>query len=517
MKVKIGSFQFGFTKKGIKRDFGDGYQKGFERGRANAKYDAAQTNHTSQRYWANADNLSADEANSPDVRRILRMRSRYERSNNSYIKALIEQYGNDVVGTGGRLNFKDLDPLVVEQVTAAWNIWAKEVGLTDHVKILFETKVGDGEGFLIEVSGENEFSKVQLDYIALDPERCSNGPNGSGIIKDKDIDGVKLNAIGKPLAYEFLNRHPGSVNSFNTIQNTSKIVPKSQVIHFFKQTRPEQHRGVPEITSALPLGSKMRSFTLSTVDAAHVASMFSGVLHTQADEYSDELTTGGQQSDDSYQPFDTFALENGMFLTLPQGYDMRQVKAEHPTTTYPEFKKAIVAEMARSVLMPQNVASGDSSDMNFASMKGDRLSWNTVLRICQEQLDRKVMFKIFMTWWSEAILREGVLPNKVRRINYVPVFEWFWDGDTTIDPQKEAKATSTNLASGSTTHATVYARTGKNWKDEYKQLAAEKTERETLGLTIEDFGAENDALNEIVEASVEQFMEAHFDDRKINV
>lgn len=505
MIFQLGRWTFGAKKRGIQRERV-----------LRSKYDAAQTDHTNQRYWANADNLSADEANSPAVRRILRMRARYEKSNNSYIGGMVEQYGNDVVGTGPRLDFKDPDPLVVEQITAQWQLWTRDTDLTDKIKILFETAVGDGEGFLVEINKKNEFSKVKLSYMELDPERCSNGPNGQGIIKDRDIDGVKIDKFGEPVGYEFLDRHPGSVNTFGSAKNTSKVTPADMVIHFFKKTRPEQRRGVPEITSALPLGSKMRAFTLSTVDAARIASMFSGVLHTEADPYSDSLTEGGQQSDGSYDPFDVFALENGMFMTLPEGYEMKQVSAEHPQTTYPEFKKAIISEMSRALLMPQNVASGDSSDMNFASGKMDRLSWNTVLRIRQEQLSRKVMFKIFMTWWNEAILREGVLPQKVRRMGYVPQFAWFWDGDTTIDPQKKAKATSTDLKSGSTTHAKVYAEKGENWKDAYKQLAAEKAEREKLGLTLEDLETENDKFSDAVEAAVAEYLEANLDDRKRN-
>ena len=52
--------------------------------RLRGKYDAAQTSDDNRRHWAMADNLSADSAASPDVRRTLRNRSRYELANNSY-------------------------------------------------------------------------------------------------------------------------------------------------------------------------------------------------------------------------------------------------------------------------------------------------------------------------------------------------------------------------------------------------------------------------------------------------
>ena len=54
------------------------------RGFLRAKYDSALTTDNSRRHWALADGLSADAANGPDVRRILRNRARYEVANNSY-------------------------------------------------------------------------------------------------------------------------------------------------------------------------------------------------------------------------------------------------------------------------------------------------------------------------------------------------------------------------------------------------------------------------------------------------
>ena len=47
------------------------------------RYDAATTTEENRRHWASADHLSANAANSPAVRRVLRSRARYEVSNNS--------------------------------------------------------------------------------------------------------------------------------------------------------------------------------------------------------------------------------------------------------------------------------------------------------------------------------------------------------------------------------------------------------------------------------------------------
>jgi Protein of unknown function (DUF2924) len=67
------------------------------------RYDAATTTVDNVRHWAAADGLSASAANSPEVRRTLRNRSRYEIANNSYARGISLTLANDCIGTGPRL------------------------------------------------------------------------------------------------------------------------------------------------------------------------------------------------------------------------------------------------------------------------------------------------------------------------------------------------------------------------------------------------------------------------------
>ena len=205
-------------------------------------------------------------------------------------------------------------------------------------------------------------------------------------------------------------------------------------------------------------------------------------------------------------------------MTLTEVYAMRQVKAEHTTTTYKEFQKSIVGKMARSILMPYNVASGDSSGHNFSSAKMDRLSWDKVLLIRQTDIKEDVLAEMFMSYWNEAVLTEGELPAKVRRFGYRPRLKWFFDGVGVIDELKEAKADQTNLESGATNFATVYAKSGKNWKDEFRQRAEEKAEMDRLDLSLNDFIADvvpQEVDQEDVNAHLEQVVEEILDDRLI--
>ena len=85
-----------------------------------ARFDAAQTTADNARHWSAADALSADADASPEVRRILRTRSRYEVANNSYARGLVLMLANDTVGTGPRLQMLGEDEELNDRIEAAF-------------------------------------------------------------------------------------------------------------------------------------------------------------------------------------------------------------------------------------------------------------------------------------------------------------------------------------------------------------------------------------------------------------
>ena len=67
-----------------------------------SKYDAAQTTGNNRHHWALADALSANAANSPEIRAIIRARARYEMANNSWAKGMALTLAKATIGKGPR-------------------------------------------------------------------------------------------------------------------------------------------------------------------------------------------------------------------------------------------------------------------------------------------------------------------------------------------------------------------------------------------------------------------------------
>jgi len=440
-------------------------------GHLRARYDAAQTTVENARHWAMADGLSADAAMTPDVRRTLRNRARYEVANNSYAKGMVLTVSGDCVGTGPRLQLLSEDDATNRLVEQSFAEWALEVNLAQKLRTMRMAKSTDGEAFAVLVHNPNRKHPIKLDIHLVEAEQVSTPV--TAINRPDVVDGIELDASGNPRAYHLLQEHPGEFGVGPALV-TSRRIPATAMIHWFRADRPGQHRGVPEITPALPLFAQLRRYTLAVLGAAETAADFAAVLYTDAPANGEATPV---------EPLDVIELEKRMATTLPDGWKLGQVKAEQPGTSYAEFKREILSEIGRCLQVPVNVVTGDSSRHNYASGRLDHQQYHRSLRIEQAHLGCVVMDRIFSAWIAEAALlnmfavlrSDGGLKN-----------QWFFDGREHVDPAKEANAQATRLASNTTTLAYEYARQGKDWEAELRQRAKERQFMKELGLTEDE-------------------------------
>jgi lambda family phage portal protein len=434
-----------------------------------ARYDAAQTTAENARHWAMADALSADEAASPDVRRKLRQRSRYEVANNSYAKGIVLTLANDCIGTGPRLQMLTDDVDTNRRIESAFTEWANAIDLSEKLRTMRMAKSADGEAFAVMTANPMIDSPVMLDVQLVEADRVAS-PVMNILPTSGDIDGITLDAWGNPQTYTILREHPGDLSAWRT---QFDLVPADAVVHWFRSDRPGQHRGIPEITPALPLFAQLRRYTLAVIAAAETAADFAAVLFTDAP------ANGEAQA---LEPMDVVELEKRMATVLPDGWRLGQIDAQQPATGYGEFKREILNEIARCLNLPYNIAACNSSGYNYASGRLDHQTYFKSIRVEQAHLAEAVLDRIFAAWIDEAMLTSELA--SLRNFRSVP-HQWFFDGTEHVDPAKEANAQAKRLSSNTTTLAIEYARQGKDWETELHQRAKEKRLMAELGLTGE--------------------------------
>ena len=440
-----------------------------------ARYDSAQTTPDNRRHWAAADGLAPNAAVNPHVRRVLRNRARYEVANNSYAKGIVLTLANDAIGTGPRLQMLTPDADANRRIEVAFEQWSRAVDLPGRLRTMRMARAESGEAFGILTNNPHPphmDSPVSLDVRLVEADQVTSPI--SRLPKPHEIDGIVFDRFGNPTAYHVLRRHPGDMGAWTFGGDAFDVGPAGARIHYFRPDRPGQWRGVPDITPALPLFAQLRRYTLAVIAAAETAADFAAVIYTDAPPNGEA---------DPLEPMDMVELEQRLATVLPGGWKLGQVHAEQPATTFGEFKREILNEIARCLNMPFNVAAGNSSGYNYASGRLDHQTYFKSIRVEQHHLQTSVLDRILRAWLDEAVLVEGLLPQSMRNIGAVFPHTWFWDGMEHVDPAKEANAQATRLSSHTTTLAAEYARQGRDWEEELHQRAKEQALMRELGLT----------------------------------
>lgn len=429
--------------------------------RLRARYDAAETNADNRKHWAGADDLSARAANSLSVRKTLRKRSRYEAGNNSYAAGMLLTLSNDIVGSGPRLQMQTPDAKFNQFVEQEFSAWQRDVRFAQKLRTMCLAKPRDGETFARLYTNPNHATPVTLDWELLECDQVTTPV----LMPDRNhVDGIWFDAYQLPEFYDILDQHPGDMD-YAPKNLTPRKIPAKDVIHWFREDRPGQKRGVPEITPALPLFAQLRRYTLAVIAAAETAADFAAIISSQADPNDGE---------DAAAPWSEIEISQRMLLTLPSKMQLQQLKAEQPTTTYGEFKREILNEIARCLNMPFNVAAGNSAGYNYSSGRLDHQIYFRSIGITQCDCEDIVLDRLFRGWYHEARLLGLVRPLDLRRRSWT----WSWDPAEDLDPSKSAAARLAALQFGGLSYQRMYAELGLDWQVEQQKQA------EALGLDL---------------------------------
>jgi lambda family phage portal protein len=440
-----------------------------------SRYDAAQDDSSNQRHWADADGLSGRQANSPDVRKKLRERARLEFDNGGNCKGAIETIAHDMIGTGPRLQLKPpagVPEETVKFIERAFQDWCDDpaVDFADKLRLMVESELRDGEAFALLVTNPAVEHPVKLDLRLVETEQVTD-PDFS-LSDPGAVDGIRFDASGNPTAYSVLNDHPG--DGFGWMPGQAKWWPASEVIHWFRGSRPSHARGIPRITPGLALHAHKRAYTRSVLGAARIAAMFAGVLKTNLPPENGPAVV---------QAYDEVPFDHDGLLTMPEGWEASQFKAEQPTATHKDFSDSLMTEFGRGIHAPRNIVTGDSSPYNYSSARLDHIIYRGAHKVARNRLHIRGNDRVFVAWFAEAVLIPGYIPNA----GILPALsEWSWawryDAFPSIDPVKDATATEIELRTGMTTYADALADRGIDWREHFQQIGRERDMAKALGI-----------------------------------
>ena len=407
------------------------------------RYDAAVHTRRNAEQWKYCDYWNADQSLSPEVRKTLRSRSRYECENSSWLSGMIVSHAESIIGTGARLQIHGLGE-ESNDYEQAFNGWAKSVNLWKTIRTAICTEIRDGEAFIQLTNRPHNTNPCKLYPLLLDAERICSPDSAIDTDDDFQADGIFFDKYLVPVRYSVAQEHPAVITSKHY------TVDAEYMCHLFRQERPEQHRGAPLIASALPSIAMLRAYTIAMLAKMENSASVAGVLKPDpsvidADSLADP-------------PFSEFSMPQRSWVTLPSGYSMEQYQLQNPTDSQQSFAMSVKIECARCILATRNVVLGDSSSYNYSSARLDMQSYDRAIAVQREEIVNVILDKVFKQWWLEMHPTEDV-----------PVHDWFFEAREYINPSQESNAEKTRLETGVISYQALCAEHGRDWQSVMRQ------------------------------------------------
>jgi capsid protein len=435
-----------------------------------ARFDVAQTTHTNKNHWLNADNASARASLSPAVRRVIRIRSRYEAENNSWYAGILRTAVNHIVGKGPRLQVLTADPEANRRLETAFNKWCRSIQFADKLRTAVEAYWRDGEVFMMRAERPRNYP-MMLDIRTFETEQVASPYKGS-ILADPFIDdGIRFDQQTNEIEFHLYDHHPGGNVPISTL--SGRWYSSREVLHLFRAERPGQTRGLPRATpslSMLPIMRRHHSASLNLAESAANWGMY--------------LKTTSPAIDPTQSPADFAEIEmaRNMMTILPSGWEPGVLEAKQPGPIFESFQNFTLKTFSRCTNMPFPLAAGTAQDSNFSSFKGDmRNVWRPEVLTEQDRIEVSIIEPIF-TWFLESAVYVPGLLDGLPAISDI-AHQWHWPPLPDLDPVDTANANQIRLASGQATPTSVHADAGQDWETEATRAATD------FGVDVETYKA----------------------------
>jgi capsid protein len=389
-------------------------------------------------------------------------RCTYEISTNDTLAGMVATHACDIVGPGGPTwQVYPRRPIVDEQIRDEFTAYISEAEdiLTEwfehcdfngelsgaeilHLAIQQQWSCGNAFQQIVTARGDSQ-NPVTIALHSIHAERILKNPSflpgGDG--RRRFCLGIERDEYGRRINYSVMG--PNDLGSFAYLKD-QKEISAAQIIHHMRTEEPGQIAGVPWLAAGLETIGDIRQFDKSTMKAAQLAASLAIVFEDMFE--TSPIVKGAGSS----------PIKWGLsqILNAPKGKKAHQIDPKHPSQNYTEFRNERWRDVARSANMPLMIARLDSKEHSYASARMDRqLYWRSLERE-QFAIEKRMMPVL------GAVLREAELRRLIRRRPVAVKIGGLFQVPPHVDPQKEANARATDLATMSRSLIDIWAEAG---------------------------------------------------------
>lgn len=466
-------------------------------------YNGGKKDRRATRNWR-PEQTSANEAVSPDLPD-LRARSRDLVRNVPLASGAIDTVTTSVVGDGLVLNsLVDQSVLgITPEAADAWqkaaerefSIWAARPDFTSRLNfdemqaLVLRSVLESGDCLVVRRRRKDLGDAYGLKLQLVEADRLSN-PDGKSNTATL-VDGVELDADGRPVAYHISSRHPDDFTSaertWKRYENFSNTTGDPLILHLFRQLRVEQARGIPYLAPVVEAIKQIGQYSEAEVTAAVVSAMFTVFIETPfpEDEGGNPII-GASGAGTSADAKTELELGNGAIVDLSPGEKANIPDMTRPNPNFDGFVMAMSRHIGVALELPVELLLKSFQASYSASRAALEMAWQ-MFRTRRSWLAWKFCQPVY-----EWVITEAVASGRLAAPGFFsdPIIRQAWLGSDWIgpariqlDPQKEAAADLIDLGMGTKTRAQIIMeRTGGTFEGKHAQLVREQKARDADGL-----------------------------------
>ncbi|MBL5919763.1 phage portal protein [Lelliottia amnigena] len=390
----------------------------------------------------------------------LREQARWLDENHDLASGMLDKLEERVVGARGiqiephPLNLQgEVHEVFAARLSAAWEQWAQapEVtgmfSLAEAQRLMLRSALRDGEVFTQLVRGpvkgieyttpvQFAFEMLEADFVPLNLSGADNGLT--------TIQGININAWGRPLSYNVYLTHPQS--GFGA--SRTKVIGKENMLHLAMRKRLHQLRGVTIFANVIQRLADLKDYEDSERVAARIAAML-GFWIKRGDGSVYEEGSDWESPEDKYRNFDMSA---GMvYDDLAPGEELQMLESNRPNSNMAEFRNGQLRAAAAGTRTGYSSISRDYNG-TYSSQRQELVESFEGYAVLQDWFVSRTVRPMYREWLRMFLLSGIDIPPDLDMATLynatymAPVMPW-------IDPVKEGEAWKTQIRGGAATEA----------------------------------------------------------------
>jgi lambda family phage portal protein len=440
----------------------------------------------------------------------LRERSRDMVRNNPFASAGLDILVSYQVGSGITPRSVTRDRAVDERVDALFSAWADRADVTGRLDFYglqalmarSRAEAGEALALLVPLSAAEARRRglavpLAIQVVEADHLDESLDRNATGAADMRIRQGVEIDPSGRPAAYHLRLEHPGETLMLggSAIARTERFAAE-RVVHLFRQDRPGQIRGVPDMAPVINRLRSLDELEDAALEQAKIQACLAAFVISGAGPAAGPLEGTDPNTGD---PLKTFYP--GMVERLLPGEDVKFSTPSGPGG-FSELARHQLHAIAAGWGLTYDLLTGDLSQANYSSLRAGRLAFKRRL----ERIQWHVLVPAFQRCW-DAFIRAAVVAGELPPLagGYPvefapPVFEM-------VDPLKDALAIKEMIRMGLLTWGQGVAQVGGDPHRQARDIAMWNDVWDELGVitdvdprrTAKSGGAQDAAQNAAVE------------------